>query len=139
MGFVFAIDLIAKRLALGVKDNGNVGIRMRFNQRADHIDDAFDRAGSLTAAVDQRRQGVKSPEKIGRPIYQNQFFRTRHRSVLLVSVNTGLEPVNQPLQQLVIGRRTPRHVAAQYIQRDTAGAVITHHRVHQSVGGLWLQ
>ena len=32
MGLVFTIDLIAKRLALGVEDNGNVGVRMRFDQ-----------------------------------------------------------------------------------------------------------
>ena len=102
MSLVFAVDLIAKRLPLSVEDNGNIGIRVRFDQGANHVDDTFDRAGGLTAAVNQRRQSMKSAEKIGRPVYQNQFLRIRHRLVLLVLFNTGRDPVNQRLWQLAL-------------------------------------
>ena len=65
MRLVFLVNITAKGFTLGIEDDGDVAMRIIFDQAPDHVDHAFNGAGGLALAADQWRQSMKCPEQIG--------------------------------------------------------------------------
>jgi len=78
---------MAKGFALGIEHHGHVFGPVLFAQLAQHVDYAIDGAGWLPLAVVQWRQGMKSPEQVGRAINQDDgrvFFSHEYFRKIIV-------------------------------------------------------